>query len=586
MRASSVLLLPLLALSALTALLGCSTERMPPPRDQLPPEDEWSRIPPSKEWLYATSEFSGSHKAECDHVFGWVKGEAACQASLCEFGSSLADEWKTRCSTLEEPGVVDQARQIHTDLAARAGEAATECGKRLEAILRDGCGEDATCLPTAQRWATRCAKREGTPMVMRILQRYLERKQEQGADPVALDLRTCDELRADVIAAGNCKDRFVCQEAIPRVTTYRDRCESESERPTIATAVTELTVLVGGGKPAESILVRPAAPALQPSDVPVTLADGSGGVIYVCEERASDLARYIGSRKSCQGGKMVVARAFPTPRGVEVRVGALDFPNDAWFSMRYPTILAAGEQDVRDKEAASAFASDLDKAAQLAKSSSGVTEATQVLLKTMFTHALAIKRSPALREALAKRDELFVPVLKEIAKAKLATFKSYKTPPVDSAGLVERARTRAFADLGPDGAVQIGAPGRGFTLHTGAILPRAMEAYLAVLKPAKPRKLDAKTAAAAKAQGTTAAQVCGASEKKLQETKKSLVSCNFGLETCDEARHAALAKSVDETRMAAESAFHDLEVARTNDVEDAAALGQAADAAGCREPWW
>jgi hypothetical protein len=586
MRASPALLLPLLALSGLTALTGCSSDRMPPPRDQLPPEDEWSRIPPSKEWLYATSEFSGPHKEECDHVFGWVKGEAACKASLCEHGRELAEEWKTRCSSLEEPNVVDQTRQIQADLAARAAEPPTECGKRLEAIVRDGCGEDTTCLVTGQHWATRCAKSEGTPMVMRILQRFLERKQEPGSGPVALDPRTCDELHAEVVAAGKCKDRFVCQEAIPGVETYRDRCESESELPTIATAVTELTVLVGGGKPIKLIKVRAGSPGLKPADVPVTLGDGSGGVIYVCEERATDLARYLGSRKSCQGGKMVVARAFSTPRGVEVRVGTLDFPDDAWFSTRYPTILASGEVELRDKEAAGALAEGLDKAAELAKSSGGVAEATRVLEKAVLTHALAIKRSPALREVLAKRDELFVPVLKEIARAKLATSKVRKLPPADAAGLLERAKTRAFADLDEGGAVQIGAPGRGFTLQTTVLLPRAMEAYLAVLKPAKIRKLDAKIVAAAKALGITAAQACGAWEKKLQDTKKSLVSCNFDLETCDEARHTALAKSVDEARVAAESAFHDLEAARTTDVEDTVALGQAADAAACREPWW
>ena len=204
----------------------------------------------------------------------------------------------------------------------------------------------------------------------------------------------------------------------------------------------------------------------------------------------------------------------------------------------------------------------------------------------MVDHALSLKRSAAVRDVLAKRDELLAPVLKEIAKAKLAAGKHYKTPAVDAAGLLARARTRAFADLGPDGGVQIGAPGRGFTLDTSALLPRAMEAYLAALTPARPRKLDTTTAAAEKARGAGAAQACGEAEKKLQDFKKSLVSCNFGLETCDDARQAALAKSVDEARLAAETAFHDLDAARTADAEDADAINRAAGAAGCREPWW
>jgi hypothetical protein len=565
---------------------GCPTEPATHPRDILPPEDEWSKLPHSQEWLYATGEFSGPHKAECDHVLGWVKGEDACKASLCEHGRDLAAEWLTRCPALEEPPIVESARSVQVALTARAGEAPTECGKKLDAIVRDGCGDDATCAKTGQRWATRCAKSEGTPLTMRILQRVIERRAEQGTEPWKLDPRTCDELQKDVAEAGKCKDRFVCQEAIPRVETYRERCESEGERPSIVTAVHELTVLVGGGKPPEAILTKPGSPALGPTDVPVALADGSGGVIFVCEERASDLARYMGSRKTCQGGKMVVARAFPTAKGVEVRVGALDFPDEASFSARYPTILASGEIEARDREAGAALEASLDQAVEKGKSSGTLPEAVRLLTRAMSDHALAIKRSASVKTALAKRDEALVPVLKEIAKTKLAAGKGFKVPPADAAGLFARARTRAFADLGPDGGVQIGARGRGFTLDTAALLPRGMEAYLAVLKPARPRKLDAKSAAAEKARGMTAAQVCGDSEKKLQEVKKSLVICNFGLEFCDDARHISLAKSVDEARLAAEAAFHDLDAARTADAEDADALNRAAGAAGCREPWW
>ncbi len=584
MSVSRALLLPLFAFSL--AVAGCPTERMSHPKDAPPAEDEWSRIPPSKEWLYATSEFNGPHKSECDHVLGWIKGEEGCRASLCEHGRDLGEEWLTRCASLEPDAVVEEARRVKVALTARAGEAPTECGKHLEEMVRDGCGDGVACLTAGQRWSTRCAKTEGTPLVTRILLRVIERRQEQGAEPIKLDPRTCDELRLDMVEAGKCKDRFVCQEAAPRVETYRERCESASERPTIATAVNELTVLVGGGKPHESILTRAGSPALAPADVPVPLGDGSGGIIYVCEERASDLGRYVASRKACQGGKMVVARAFPTPSGVEVRVGGLDFPDDASFSARYPTIVATGEVELRDRESAAALAAELDKAAEQGKSASGAAESARLLTKAVVTHALFVKRAPAARELLTKRDELFAPALKEIAKAKLAAGKGFKVPPADVAGLFARARTRAFADLADGGAVVIGAPGRGFTLDTAAILPRAMEAYLGVLKAARPRKLDAKTAAAEKARGLAAAQACGGSEKKLQDIKKALVSCNFGLEACDDAKHAALAKSVDEARLAAESAFHELEAARTDDEEDADALRRAADAVACREPWW
>jgi hypothetical protein len=187
---------------------------------------------------------------------------------------------------------------------------------------------------------------------------------------------------------------------------------------------------------------------------------------------------------------------------------------------------------------------------------------------------------------LAKRDESLVPAFKEIAKAKIAATRG-KTSAADAAGLVIRGKTRAFADLGLDGSVQIGAPTRALTLDVSAFLPRANDAYVGVMKRVSPRKPDGRTAKAEKARGLAAAQACGAALRKLSETKKGLASCNFGLESCDEAKHASLLKTVDEARLAAESAFRDLETIRTGGAADEAeALTHAAESAGCREPWW
>jgi hypothetical protein len=140
--------------------------------------------------------------------------------------------------------------------------------------------------------------------------------------------------------------------------------------------------------------------------------------------------------------------------------------------------------------------------------------------------------------------------------------------------------------MGADGSVQLGAATRALTLGTSAMLPRAMEAYLGALKGAKPRKLDPRSAANEKARGVAAAQACGAAVKKLQENKKALLGCNFGLEVCDAGRQAALGKAVDEARVDAENTFRDLETARTADPEDADTITRAAQSAACLEPWW
>lgn len=575
----SLLCLPILALVLVQA--GCPTERMPPPKEAAQPEDEWSRIAPSKEWLYATGEFNGPHKAECDHVLGWVKGEDTCRGSLCVHGKDLAAEWIARCTPLVAAAIVTEVEGIQEKLAARAEEKETDCAKWLGDIVGKGCASGSTCLTIGQRWATHCAKAEGTPLTMRILQRTIERGMEQGSEAVQLDTRTCAELRADVMEAAKCKDRFVCADAVPRVNAYRDRCEKDAEPPGLATAVAELIVIAGGGKPADAILL--GGTTMQAGEVPVMLDDKTGGVISVCEERATDLARYVASRKSCQGGQMMVARAFSTPRGNEVRVGSLDFPDDATFSARYPTIVAAGELDLRDKEASAALDAELGKAAALARSSAA--EAGKLAAKVVLANLLSIRRSPAVRTTLAKYDEALVPALRELARAKIAATRG-KVPAADVAGMLARGRTRAFADLSPDGTAQIGASSRGFTFDTAGVLPRAHEAHAMALKGAR-RTVDARTGRAEKARGVAAAQACGAALRRLTETKKALASCNFGLTSCDAAQHAKLLKTVDEARVAAENAFHDVESTRTGGAADAADdISRAAETAGCREPWW
>jgi hypothetical protein len=577
----------LLPLTAIPLLGGCPTE--PPPRAKEPVvvEDEWARIPPSKEWLHATADYSGDHQAECAHVLTWVTGEETCRASLCEHGRDLAHEWLQRCAAkLTDADSAAKVKALEEKLTERATEKATDCGKSFDAMLRDGCsGADTTCASEGQRWATRCGKSEATPLVMRLLEKTIERKLPEPAK-VELDPRTCDELAADVAAVVACKDQFACAAALPRVDTYQSRCVSDAERPTITAAVQLLAVRVGAGKPAEPLVTRAGGAGILADEAPVVLADGSGAVISICDERASDFARYLAGRKACSAGKMVVARAFKGARGVEVRVGALDFPDDATFTARYPTIVGARETEARDKEESAALTADLNKAVELAQNAAGAAEAYRLLARALVAHAPSIRRSAGLRAQITARDAALVLALKELGKAKVAALKG-RVPAPDADGLIERARTRAFADVTPDGSVQIGAASRADRLDTTALLPQAMFAYLAALKPARLKKLDKNAVQIAKAAGTAAATSCGAALRKLQDSKLALINCSFGLETCDEARTASLNKLVDGSRLAAEAAFHELDLARTGGaVAETDALAKAAEQAGCREPWW
>ncbi len=585
MRTPRALLL-LVPFTALPFLGGCPTEPAPRIKEPVVVEDAWTRIPPSKEWLHATADYSGDHPSECVHVLAWVKGEEKCRASLCEHGRDLAGEWLQRCPKFVDKDAVGPVKELQEKLTERATEKPTDCGNAFEKMVRDGCGDDdETCEASGQRWATRCAKSEATPLVIRLLEKTIERKRSEPAK-VELDPRSCDELRADVAAVATCKDQFACAAALPRLDAFRSRCDEDEDRPTITTAVQILTVVVGAGKPGEPILTRAGGAGILPDEAPVVLADGSGAVISICDERASDFARYFAGRKACTGSKMVVARAFKTARGVEVRVGALDFPDDATFVARYPTIASARETEARDKEEAAVLAVELNKVVDLASSPAGAVKAYSLFARAMVAHAPGIRRSAALRAQVTARDEALIPALKELGKAKVAALRGRVTPAFAD-GLIQRAKTRAFADVTADGTVQIGAASRADRLDTSALLPRSMAAYLDALKPARPRKLDKKAVQAAKAAGSAAAAVCGTALRTLQDSKLALINCSFGLETCDDTKPEALKKSVDDARVAAESAYHDLDLARTGGaVDEIDALAKAAEQSGCREPWW
>jgi hypothetical protein len=582
MRDTSAALLRLLV--TLPLLAGCPTEPPPRAREPVAPEDDWSRRAPSKEWLYATVGFNGDHPAECSHVLRWVKGEAECKGSICEHGRVLAAEWLDRCPPFAGAEATSAVEEIAPRLTAQAAMKPSPCSESLEAILQGTCGADAdACTAAGQGWATRCAKTEGSPLAVRLVERAIEHKTDDSGR-AKLDTRSCPDLRADIVKLARCKDKFACGEAAARVTAYRARCDAAEGPPPVVTAIAELAILGGADQPMAPILVKPDAPEEGIDALPVPLADGSGGVLMICDERASELQRYLAARKACQGGKILVARAFKVPRGIEVRAGSLDFPDEATFSARYPTIVAAKETEAREREERRAFEGELAIVGKLGQSAP--VESARALTRSVMAHAGALHRSEEVRKAFAMRDEAFAPALVEIGRAK-AQAAAGKLPPGDVAGLIQRGQTRAFADLTAEGAAQIGADAPASRLDTTALLPKSMAGYLAAFKKARPRKLDKESVKAAKAAGLAAAARCGDAEKRLTEAKALLLRCGFGLERCDADKTDALTKSLDEARSDAAAAFHTLDLARTGaGVEENAAITRAVEISVCKDPWW
>ena len=76
-------------------------------------------------------------------------------------------------------------------------------------MIREGCGAaDKTCEVSGQAWATRCAKSEATPLVMRMLEKTIERKLEdkpaEASYSFQLRQRYPNAREATLIDSGGC----------------------------------------------------------------------------------------------------------------------------------------------------------------------------------------------------------------------------------------------------------------------------------------------------------------------------------------------------------------------------------------------
>lgn len=577
----------LLVFSAL-ATAGCSAPTVKPVDPEMAAKkDEWDATPPSPEWLHATAGFSGSHKAECEQVAKWIQGEEVCKGAGCTHGRDLARDWLGRCPKLT-PETEPSIKALSEKYATAAADPASTCGSDLQAILSNGCGTDTTCAETAQRWATRCGKSDGTPLLLRMLERSVERRLTDSSD-FELDPRSCDELRAFMREGLSCAQQFACQDMVKRIEMLRSRCERD-ERPTVGTAMAELSIIAGAMQPTAPIPVAPSPAKVAPGDVPLPLADGSGAALMICNERPPDLAKYVAARRACESGAISFAKAVKTGTDLEARLGAFEFPSDAVFMARFPSLVTAGERDLRDKEVLTDVETLLTKAAALAQSGKAL-EAAFELFNAATKHVASIRRSPQIRAAFTSRDEALAPALREIGKAKSAVSSRGRMNTTEFMVFVNRATTRAFADMSQAFSVQPGMATSAVTLDTLSFMPKATEAYLAALKPvmaeASKKRLDPKIVNDSVARGYDLAKACGAAQKAQSEAEQGMLRCVFAIDPCSSAQVEELTKKSDQSRAAAESAFLELHMIMSGPAEAARGeIEQAMLARECNAPPW
>ena len=533
---------------------GCSGEA-PKPAVPAAPPDEWASLPKSSQWLHAAAGFSGTRKQECAEVQKWIEGEAGCAASACENARDLSRDWLSRCEKLTPDGVA-KVKELLPAFEEKAKLPDSPCTAELRPLLEGKCGDDKTCEAPAQRWTTRCAATEGSPLGVQILVRFVQRRVND--HDVELDLRPCSDLHAAVISALTCENRFTCEEGIAKIDVYKDRCEEEGKRPPVSFALAQMTVLAAAERKAEPLLASAdddAAAALR-AKMPLLLADGSGVVVSVCGARPASADAYQKALEECEpGGTIVYARAFKLPGAFEVRMGQAPALDTATFITRYPALLLPGERERHDKERSSAFLNQLDAAATLAASPKTAAEGGRRLLSLLRERGREIYRSEPMRAAITAKDASFAPAFKELGKLKSASRATKK----ELGLLAQRAQRYAFADVESDGTVSLGATSWAALFDTSALLPESHAAYSKELKPllqraAREMPRDEVDADEARAFGTLADE-CQTNAAAAKNAERALLDCAFGFRTCDAAQVEAMAKTLDSARATSETAF-------------------------------
>ena len=552
----------------------------PPPVREAPVEDEWSRAP-APAWLVATHGVAASHRAECAAALGFIDGDEQCLGAACENAAALASTWTERCPKIDHEHAA-HVKELAEAFATRSKTEPTACDAEATTLLREGCMQTA-CLPRAQAWATRCAAPTKSPLTVRFVERLVERKTD-AQERLTVDVRSCDELGAEVLKGAACRDQFACGDAFKMFAVVRERCSAPELLPTTAVGAAAVALAALSEQKLAKVKVRAGSPAVGASDAPLPLADGSGVVVSICGARPPSLAEYVAATAACKQGALVIARSFKVEGGFEVRLGSLAYPDEATFFARFPTLRVAGELELRDREAAAALGKTIAQAASAGAARGGTAAALRELRSAFDIHAEMLRRATT---PLANDDAL-APLFADLGRAKRA--KIAGSAGGDAVGLLERGRTRPLADVDDKGAIKAGATSIAGRLDARRVLPAAMRAYVTALDPggrASPPRVDAASANKAERVGLLRAGACGDALKRLQAYKAALISCAFELEACGADKRAEATAVIDDSRAAAASAWDAFDVARTGAAHAASnELASAATAAGCREPWW
>lgn len=532
-------------------------------------------------WLYVTADSPSGAQSECARVFQVLSDESDCKGLLCQPAQELAGDWLENCGK-QMAKEAEKVSDLEAAFADQAERKPTPCVKEFKHLITAGCDPDH-CEEEAQGWATRCGGTEGgvlsTLMVEQVANRNLDGKKKLKLDP-----RSCPTFAKSLQKQAACGNEKACKASWPEVEGYRARCESDEQLPGVATGLAQLSIAYGAGQEVKLTLVSLESATVEPGAVPLSLADGRGAILGLCQKHPGETGAYLAVRKSCAGTELTVARLSKGTKGSEqgvLQIGKVLVPSRP-LTGPYPWLEVADEQAAAAKLGAAMVKKDL--AAVLAAPED---EALGKLVQLAHDHGQWMAQSDEVKGILKDKDAELAPLFGKLAAIKVSGAKGMGDE-AKLRALYHRAKKRPFADIRADGRFEIGAATRGFWVELDGTLPSAMKAYAKALEPLAQQagQADAPTATqlrSAREQAARSARSCRGQLARRGKVEGQLEQCAF--EGCDQGQMDGLLASWSSAHDRVQSALREVDLALSA-IGDSALTASLTKDQGCdASPW-
>jgi hypothetical protein len=298
-------------------------------------------------WVYAVGEVDAPTANDCRKALGLAEAESECVGSVCKYATNLLKDFDAVCRKRSTPDQRQKVADLRSTLTSRATQQPSDCGKEVDEWLERGCGKDGACEPQARQWAARCSDEIKSPLAMHLLQRLVENSL---SDPrrVKFDVQACFESKKKLEAAAQCSKPFDCEDALKWIDQYVEHCAAGAHTGLpLEQAVQVMRIRFGANKPTEPISIGKSKTKLVNQTGFLALADGSGAVVYVCDEPVTDLPRYLEQRKKCENGAITAFVSVETGAGTSLEVRHFQHATDESFAAAHPELLVQGEARLR-----------------------------------------------------------------------------------------------------------------------------------------------------------------------------------------------------------------------------------------------